>query len=209
MSKRGEMVSMKRILSKLLNFKTFTMMNVKKEVLDYTPQSEHIHANLKKATLYLAFKKFLECILSKQTPLYILSFLLAIFFFSNLATSYAVEIDTHLLADAIKVAEGSKNHPYGILRSYCKPNDPDGQCRKGCIQTIEKWKKKLTYNTNEEFIAKFGAIYCPIGASNDPNGLNRNWVKNVTLLYKKRESEAQHGVSTGKKVSARQEGKSA
>jgi hypothetical protein len=32
-------------------------------------------------------------------------------------------------------------------------------------------------------IAQIGAIYAPVGASNDPNNLNSNWVRNVTALY--------------------------
>ena len=32
-------------------------------------------------------------------------------------------------------------------------------------------------------IAQIGAIYAPIGAGNDPNNLNSNWVKTVTALY--------------------------
>lgn len=114
--------------------------------------------------------------------------LASIFFFCNLASSFAshVEIDVQRLADSIKVAEGSTKHPYGILKAYCKPNDPDGQCRKGCIQTINKWQKKLSYTSPEDFIRQFGTIYCPIGADNDPSGLNKNWVRNVTKIYQKK-----------------------
>lgn len=32
-------------------------------------------------------------------------------------------------------------------------------------------------------IAQIGAIYAPVGAGNDPNGLNASWVKNVSKLY--------------------------
>lgn len=32
-------------------------------------------------------------------------------------------------------------------------------------------------------IEKIGAKYCPVGASNDPNGLNVNWVPRVTEYY--------------------------
>ena len=32
-------------------------------------------------------------------------------------------------------------------------------------------------------IEKIGAIYCPVGASNDPNGLNKNWIPKVTEYY--------------------------
>jgi hypothetical protein len=39
-------------------------------------------------------------------------------------------------------------------------------------------------------VAKFGAKYCPIGASNDPKGVNRHWIPNVTNLYIKLTNEA-------------------
>jgi hypothetical protein len=32
-------------------------------------------------------------------------------------------------------------------------------------------------------IEKIGAIYCPVGAANDPNGLNKYWVGGVTNFY--------------------------
>lgn len=32
-------------------------------------------------------------------------------------------------------------------------------------------------------IEQIGAIYAPVGASNDPNNLNSNWVKGVYKLY--------------------------
>lgn len=32
-------------------------------------------------------------------------------------------------------------------------------------------------------ISSIGAKYCPVGASNDPTGLNSNWIPNVTTIY--------------------------
>lgn len=32
-------------------------------------------------------------------------------------------------------------------------------------------------------VAQIGAKYAPVGAGNDPNNLNSNWVRNVTNLY--------------------------
>lgn len=32
-------------------------------------------------------------------------------------------------------------------------------------------------------IAQIGAIYAPVGASNDPNGLNNHWVQGVMKFY--------------------------
>lgn len=95
-------------------------------------------------------------------------------------------IDVERLADAIKRAENSDSHPYGILKAYCLPNDPDGQCRKGCIQTINKRLRMYkSSGSTLDFITYLGTTYCPVGAKNDPTGLNRYWATNVKYFYKK------------------------
>jgi cell division protein FtsB len=40
-------------------------------------------------------------------------------------------------------------------------------------------------NTYDGFIAYLGARYCPVGADNDPDGLNKNWIGNVTHWVEK------------------------
>jgi len=93
-------------------------------------------------------------------------------------------IDVERLAEAIKQQEASYNHPFGILKSYCKPGDPDGQCKKGCKQTINKrlkmWKAE---GEPGDFISYLQKSYCPIGAKNDPTGLNQHWTKGVRYFY--------------------------
>lgn len=42
-------------------------------------------------------------------------------------------------------------------------------------------------------ITKIGSKYAPVGAANDPRGLNKNWVPNVTSLYNKYSSETGYG----------------
>lgn len=37
---------------------------------------------------------------------------------------------------------------------------------------------------SDDFIRSLGARYCPVGASNDQEGLNSNWAGNVTRLYR-------------------------
>lgn len=102
----------------------------------------------------------------------------------------AVErVEVERLADAIELAENSHAHPYGIMRSYCKAGDPDGQCRKGCIQTIQRRLQELEGKAvSEDFISYLGKFYAPVGmgkGSNDPKNLNKNWVKNVKYFYKR------------------------
>lgn len=93
------------------------------------------------------------------------------------------------LADAIYKAEGGAiSKPYGIMKDYCKRGDVSGQCRKGCIQTIEHARKD--WSGQGDFIAFLGSRYAPTeGATNDPTGLNSNWVKNVNHFLNKSETK--------------------
>ena len=88
-------------------------------------------------------------------------------------------ININKLADAIYIAEGGAktSHPYGILAKY-KHTTP----RQACINTINHALRDYKCG---DFIAFLGKRYCPIGASNDPRGLNKNWVKNVKYYYSK------------------------
>lgn len=88
-------------------------------------------------------------------------------------------IDENRLVDAIGRAENSKSHPYGILATY-KHTTP----RQACLNTIRSAEKRYSQtNQKEDFISFLSKTYCPIGAKNDPSGLNNNWVKNVTWFY--------------------------
>ena len=39
------------------------------------------------------------------------------------------------------------------------------------------------FNQGLTTIETIGNKYCPVGAKNDPKGLNKNWVRVVTSLY--------------------------
>lgn len=111
----------------------------------------------------------------------ILSLILAALFWecsrpAEAAQGYNIE----KLATAIYWAEGGPKtrHPYGILAKY-KTTTP----RQACINTIKHALKD--WNGEGDFIAFLGRRYCPVGAKNDPTGLNVNWVKNVKILYRK------------------------
>jgi hypothetical protein len=90
-------------------------------------------------------------------------------------------VDVERLATAIWHAEGGQHtsHPYGILAHY-KHTTP----RQACINTIKhQYKEYVRKGRHGPFIAFLGNVYCPVGALNDPRGLNANWVKNVTYFY--------------------------
>ena len=91
--------------------------------------------------------------------------------------------DVVRLANAIYHAEGGANtrHPYGILAKY-KTTTP----RQACINTIRsKHREWLKLGSKGDYLRYLQSRYCPIGATNDPAGLNVNWYKNVSKLYKK------------------------
>lgn len=87
------------------------------------------------------------------------------------------------ICNAIGKAENSTSHPYGILKKY-KTTTP----RQACINTIRHARRD--WDGKGDFIVFLGSRYCPIGAKNDPTGLNKNWVKNVKyFLAKQTESK--------------------
>ena len=101
--------------------------------------------------------------------------------------SQATVVNVDKLADAIYLAEGGSktSHPYGILKRYISTTP-----RQACINTIKSAIKRFNNQTKEkDFIHFLSLTYCPIGASNDPTGLNRNWEKNVKHFYNRREKK--------------------
>lgn len=93
--------------------------------------------------------------------------------------SYA-EINSSVLADSIRIAEGTPN--YGILKKI-KGNN----YRKACIQTIEHAKRDFK-GEEKDFIKFLGSRYAPTEGKNlrpAERKLNKNWVKNTTFHYRR------------------------
>lgn len=98
------------------------------------------------------------------------------------------EPDYNALADAIRRAEGNSN--YGILTHYKHTS-----YRQACINTCKHaWRDYLALvgkapqikgkGHRNDYLAFLANRYCPIGADNDPTGLNVNWLGNVSAFYK-------------------------
>lgn len=87
---------------------------------------------------------------------------------------------------AIRHAEnGAAGREYGVLgagvrRDMKRKGDTyrpqAGWCAATVQKTYDRWKKA---GSPGDFITFLGKRYCPVGAENDPNGLNRHWIKNV------------------------------
>ncbi len=85
--------------------------------------------------------------------------------------------DFEKLASAIRKAEGNPN--YGILAHYRHTS-----YRQACINTCRhKYRQWLANSENKPYLAYLASKYAPIGANNDPMGLNRNWLGNVEREY--------------------------
>ena len=75
----------------------------------------------------------------------------------------------------------------------------DAQLRAACA-TVRNWLLSYTANPfknygtgakhlrlgyNEKFIRSFGDMWAPLGSANDPQGLNRFWIRNALEVYPK------------------------
>ena len=84
---------------------------------------------------------------------------------------------------AIRFAEnGRKGREYGILHPRVKPTyrSQAGWCAATVQKNYDRWTKA---GSKGDFITFLGNRYCPVGAENDPTGLNKHWIKNVRKLF--------------------------
>lgn len=88
------------------------------------------------------------------------------------------------LLQAIVTAEGN------ILKAV-QCSVPSVQTREEALRvtcrTINHRRRDFVHSlgasSEAAFVAFLGAIWAPVGAANDPQGLNANWTKNVTALW--------------------------
>jgi len=95
-------------------------------------------------------------------------------------------VDNDIIVNAIYKAEGGKKtkYPYGIVSIDTKGDEE--YARKICYNTVRNNKVRFKNQTKyKDYIEFLGSRYCPIGASNDPNNLNKNWVTNVKYFIDK------------------------
>lgn len=85
---------------------------------------------------------------------------------------------------AIRRAEnGRAGREFGILHPKAVDTNLDTQAG-WCAATVYKeWVRQGKPRDMGLFIPQLGKRYCPVGAENDPKGLNQNWVRNVTKFY--------------------------
>lgn len=108
---------------------------------------------------------------------------------TNLFSQEVVNYGSSEIADAIKLAENSRRHPYGILLPSCRAGR-EAFCRRACIRTIDHAKRD--FGGKGDFIEFLSRRYAPIDCEND-NGTNKYWAKNVKFfLMKQTKKGAKH-----------------
>ncbi len=82
---------------------------------------------------------------------------------------------------AIRYAEnGRPGIEYGCLSKYAKDRGYRRQAGE-CACTVQKnYDRWIKAGKHGKFIHFLGRRYCPVGAENDPQGLNVHWIRNVT-----------------------------
>lgn len=94
------------------------------------------------------------------------------------------------VVEAIYKAEGGEKavKPFGILSIPCDGYD---HCRRICVNTVRNNIKRYYDYGHKDFdsyIEFLGSRYAPTkNASNDPQGLNKNWISNVNYFLTKGE----------------------
>lgn len=122
--------------------------------------------------------------------------------------AFRTGVDPYFLAAIRKTENGGPGKEFGVL-AVSAPTFQD-QLRV-CAATVRH--RLVEYNQNhpvfasyrcpngesvliyvQGFIGYLGSIYAPVDAGNDPNGLNLNWVRNVTWQYQHLIDAAHNGV---------------
>lgn len=109
-----------------------------------------------------------------------------------LNTAASVGIDARLLAAIRKAENGGPGREFGIVSIPAPTYDLQAKYAANTIRNNQaRYEAETGFSaTNgggrftDAFITYLGSKYAPIGVSNDPTGLNRNWVGNVTTYYR-------------------------
>ena len=83
---------------------------------------------------------------------------------------------------AIRYAENGKTYQYGIIHPRCKAGyrNQAGWCAATVQKNYDRWVKA---GKRGEFVVFLGKRYCPVGADNDPDKLNKHWIPNVRKFH--------------------------
>lgn len=105
-------------------------------------------------------------------------------------TAHAADIDARLLAAVRKAEMGGPGREFGVVSVSAPTYQEQATVAARTIANTryryeaEKGISAMVDGSyTDDFIAYLGARYAPVGAANDPTGLNNNWVNNVVTWY--------------------------
>ena len=112
--------------------------------------------------------------------------------YKNTLNLYPLLVNPYAFMLAVRMCEqGRKGREFGVMAQGAIDTDLETQAEwtmSTLIKDTKRWytdtlangKKKSDY---PGFIFYFGDKWCPIGADNDPNNLNKNWLPNFQKYY--------------------------
>lgn len=104
--------------------------------------------------------------------------------------------DLFLILLAIRKAEnGGPGIEFGVLHPKAKYTNLDTQAGWAAATVVKNYQRWQNSNKSLNFITFLGNRYCPVGAANDPHGLNRHWIGNVTRWYNIFKSEHERSLT--------------
>lgn len=90
------------------------------------------------------------------------------------------------IVEAIGKAENSVKYPYGIKSIDTKSNAE--YARKICFNSVRNGRARwIKAGKPCDLITFISKRYCPINATDDPIGLNKNWISNVKFYLRTKE----------------------
>ncbi len=91
---------------------------------------------------------------------------------------------------AIRKAEnGAPGKEFGIMHPKAWGTNLDTQAGWAAATVKKNYDRWIKDGKQIDFISFLGNRYCPVNAENDPNGLNKNWIKNVSFWVQKIKSQ--------------------
>ena len=93
-----------------------------------------------------------------------------------------IAISRHETGHWTSKAFKEKNNFGGIMWKNATEIKPFASYEEG-LDYFVKHLKNNYFGKGLDTIEKIGAVYCPVGAANDPKGLNKYWVGGVTNFY--------------------------
>jgi len=98
---------------------------------------------------------------------------------SNVAKEYKLdEVETKLLFAIREVENGRQGREFGVLKPEAMrfENDPDPM---KSLEIQAKWAAGTIEKRFNGDLKAFADRWAPIGAENDPDNLNKNWLPNI------------------------------